>query len=205
MKHWILSLLAFGILPLIAAENQREVIDCNIIFEQRKAEIIQEIERIDEQQQALQALQSATQNILDQKEADLKKREIALKDAQKEMEEREAKIARLLKRNEEVLKQIRGATQSKVGETYAGMKDSKSAAILETLPETEAAEILFALDTKVMSKILSKMTPQKAATLTQLLQKGPPFEEEKESQQASPTPPTNTTQNNGEGGGENAI
>ena len=142
-------------------------------------------------------MQSATQNVLDQKEADLKKREIALNNAQKEMEEREAKITRLLKRNEEILKQIRGATQSKVGETYAGMKDSKSAAILETLPEAEAAEILFALDTKVMSKILAKMTPQKAAILTQLLQKGPPFEEEKESQQT----PNNTIPKNG----ENAI
>lgn len=198
MKQWILPLL--GILPLFAAENKRELIDCNIIFEQRKSEIIQEIERIDEQQQALQALQSATQNVLDQKEADLKKREIALNNAQKEMEEREAKITRLLKRNEEVLKQIRGATQSKVGETYAGMKDSKSAAILETLPEAEAAEILFALDTKVMSKILAKMTPQKAATLTQLLQKGPPFEDEKESQQTS-----NAIPKNGENNGENAI
>lgn len=198
MKQWILPLL--GILPLFAAENKRELIDCNIIFEQRKSEIIQEIERIDEQQQALQALQSATQNVLDQKEADLKKREIALNNAQKEMEEREAKITRLLKRNEEVLKQIRGATQSKVGETYAGMKDSKSAAILETLPEVEAAEILFALDTKVMSKILAKMTPQKAATLTQLLQKGPPFEDEKESQQTS-----NAIPKNGENNGENAI
>lgn len=200
MKQWILPLLAFGILPLFAAENKRELIDCNIIFEQRKSEIIQEIERIDEQQQALQALQSATQNVLDQKEADLKKREIALNNAQKEMEEREAKITRLLKHNEEVLKQIRGATQSKVGETYAGMKDSKSAAILETLPEAEAAEILFALDTKVMSKILAKMTPQKAATLTQLLQKGPPFEDEKESQQTS-----NAIPKNGENNGENAI
>ncbi|WP_273212789.1 MotE family protein [Helicobacter rodentium] len=190
MKQWILSTLALIILPIWAAENQREVIDCNIIFEQRKAEIIKEIERIDEQQQALQALQSATQNVLDQKEADLKKREIALNNAQKEMEEREAKIARLVKRNEEILKQIRGATQSKVGETYAGMKDSKSAAILESLPDAEAAGILYVLDTKVMSKILSKMTPQKAATLTQLLQKGPPFEEEKESPQ-----PNNAIQN----------
>ncbi|MBD5165007.1 MotE family protein [Helicobacter sp.] len=196
MKQWILYILILGILP-IGATEKRGVIDCNIIFEQRKAEILQEIERIDEQQQALQALQSATQNVLDQKEADLKKREIALNEAQKEIEEREAKITRLLKRNEEVLKQIRGATQSKVGETYAGMKDSKSAAILETLPDAEAAEILFALDTKVMSKILAKMTPQKAATLTQLLQKGPPFEEEKESQQT----PANTIPQNG----ENAI
>ncbi|MDE5592004.1 MAG: PDP protein, partial [Helicobacter sp.] len=62
--------------------------------------------------------------------------------------------------------------------TYAGMKDSKSAAILENLPEKEAAAILFGLDTKTMSKILAKMNPQKAAALTQILQKGPPFEEE---------------------------
>ncbi len=48
-----------------------------------------------------------------------------------------------------------------------------------------------------MSKILAKMTPQKAAILTQLLQKGPPFEEEKESQQT----PNNTIPKNG----ENAI
>ena len=101
-------------------------------------------------------------------------------------------ISRLagIRKSDGVLKQIRGATQSKVGETYAGMKDSKSAAILESLPDAEAAGILYALDTKVMSKILSKMTPQKAATLTQLLQKGPPFEEEKESPQ-----PNNAIQN----------
>ncbi|WP_297814256.1 MotE family protein [uncultured Helicobacter sp.] len=196
MKQWILYWV-LGILSVWAAENQREVIDCNIIFEQRKAEIIKEIERIDEQQQALQALQNATQNVLDQKEADLKKREIALNNIQKEIEEREAKITRLLKRNEEILKQIRGATQSKVGETYAGMKDSKSAAILETLPDAEAAGILFALDTKVMSKILSKMTPQKAATLTQLLQKGPPFEEEKESPQPKTINPQNKEDSEG--------
>ena len=60
------------------------------------------------------------------------------------------------------------------------MKDSKSAAILQALPDDEAAEILFTLDTKVMSKILAKMDPQKAATLTAMLQKGPPFKDKNE-------------------------
>ena len=60
--------------------------------------------------------------------------------------------------------------------SLVGMKDSKSAAILENLPESEAAMILFALDTKVVGKILAKMDPQKAANLTQIIQKGPPFE-----------------------------
>ena len=57
-------------------------------------------------------------------------------------------------------------------------RDSKSAAILQNLPDEEAAMILFALDTKTTSKILSKMDVQKAATLTTLLQKGPPFKKD---------------------------
>ena len=152
------------------------IVDCNIIFEQRKAEILREIEKIDEQQQALQALQSATQNVLDQKDADLKKREVALAAEKKELEQREEAIKRLLEKNEKILAEIKNTTQSKIGTTYAGMKDSKSAAILENLPESEAAMILFALDTKVVGKILAKMDPQKAANLTQIIQKGPPFE-----------------------------
>ncbi len=152
------------------------VIDCNVIFEQRKAEILREIEKIDEQQQSLQALQQATQSVLDQKDADLKKREAILNEEKKAIEQKEADIQALLKKNEKILKEIKEATQSKLGETYAGMKDSKSSAILENLPEIEAARILFSLDTKVVSKILAKMNPQKAASLTQIIQKGPPFE-----------------------------
>lgn len=172
MRIFILALFAGSIF----ANETKNVIDCNVIFEQRKEEILRELEKIDEQQQALQALQSATQSVLDQKDADLKKREEAISNQKKEIEEKEQKIAKLLKKNEDILEQIRNATKSKLNDTYAGMKDSKSAAILENLPEDEAATILFGLDTKVMSKILSKMNPQKAATLTQIIQKGPPFE-----------------------------
>ncbi|WP_104721742.1 MotE family protein [Helicobacter mesocricetorum] len=177
MKKFIV--LVFAIMSF-AEDNEQQIVNCNIIFEQRKAEILKEIEKIDEQQQALQALQSATQNVLNQREEDLKKREAGIASERKALEEKEALIARMIKKNEELLKQVRAETESKVNETYAGMKDSKSAAILENLPEKEAATILFGLDTKTMSKILAKMNPQKAATLTQLIQKGPPFSEEEQ-------------------------
>ena len=49
-------------MPTITRNNNEK----NIIFEQRKQEILKEIEKIDEQQQALQALQQATQSVLDQ-------------------------------------------------------------------------------------------------------------------------------------------
>ncbi|CAM2920692.1 MotE family protein [Helicobacter burdigaliensis] len=160
-----------------------ETIDCNIIFEQRKGEILKELDKINEQQQALQALQNATQNILEQKEAELKKREEKVAKIEQDIKATEEKINKMLKKNEEILKQIQNATKTKVGEAYTSMKDSKSAAILENLPEGEAANILFGLDTKVASKILAKMNPQKAATLTQLIVKGPPFTQEEAKQE----------------------
>lgn len=176
MKHWLIGVFA---LPyLLGANGENRVVDCNIIFEQRKDEILREVENIEVQQQALQALQNATQNVLDQREQDLKKREIEVANHQKEIEERQAKIELLVKKNEEILKEMKGITQSKIGETYTNMKDSKSAAILQSLPDKDAVEILFALDTKIVSKILAKMEPQKAATLTTLLQKGPSFKKD---------------------------
>lgn len=175
-------LLTLGLGSLLWANPKEQVVDCNIVFEQRKSEILRELEKIDEQQQALQALQSATQNILDQKEADLKKREAAIETAKKEIALKEENVAKMLKKNENVLKQIKTATQSKVGTTYTAMKDSKSAAILESMSSSEAAEILYGLDTKIVSKILAKMNPQKAAELTQLITKGPPFEEQEQQQ-----------------------
>lgn len=156
--------------------SEREVLECNAIFEQRKSEILRGIEQIDEQQQALQALQSATQVVLDQREAALKKREDEVARIRAETEEREQRIKRLLKNNEELLKQIKAAKDDKIAETYAKMKDSKAAPIIENLPDDKAATILFSLESKDMGKILAKMNPARAAELTAILQKGPPFE-----------------------------
>jgi hypothetical protein len=41
--------------------------ECNEIFKERKDELLLELERIDEQKQALSALQSATQGLLKKK------------------------------------------------------------------------------------------------------------------------------------------
>lgn len=84
------SILWLGVLlasTLVSAER-RELIDCNVIFEQRKSEILRGIEKIDEQQQALQALQSATQAMLDQKEAALRKREAEVQATLAQVEEK---------------------------------------------------------------------------------------------------------------------
>ncbi len=92
MKKFIIFIF---ILRVFAEDNQRQIVNCNIIFEQRKAEILKEIEKIDEQQQALQALQSATQNVLNQREESLKKREEGIASERKALEEKEAlKIGR---------------------------------------------------------------------------------------------------------------
>ncbi|WP_411709943.1 magnesium transporter MgtE N-terminal domain-containing protein [Helicobacter felis] len=55
------------------------------------------------------------------------------------------------------------------------MKDSKAAPILQDLPPSQAAQMLSTLEAKDMGKNLAKMDPQKAAMLTEMLQKGPPF------------------------------
>lgn len=161
---------------LTQTQSAQELLDCNAIFEQRRGEILAEIQRVDEEQQALRALQSAAQNVLDQREAQLKQREANVSAQLKEIAAREEAIRSLLKKNDTILGEIRNATDSKITATYAGMKDSKSAAILEAMPDSQAALILFNLNEKAIAKIFAKMTPDKAATLTKLLAKGPPFD-----------------------------
>ncbi|MBD5168468.1 MAG: MotE family protein [Helicobacter sp.] len=173
MRHFktilfFLCSCAFGATP-------QGVVDCNIIFEQRKAEILDRIQKIDEQQQALQALQSANQAVLDQRESSLEAKEREINATMEAITLKQTKIERLIAQNEEILRLIKQAKDDKISATYTNIKDSKAAPIIEQLDNAEAATILFSLDSKVSSKILSKMTPARAAELTQLLQKGPPF------------------------------
>ncbi len=161
---------------IVYANTPQGVVDCNIIFEQRKAEILQGIEKIDEQQQALQALQSANQAVLDKREAALAQKEKEIQATMEAITLKETKIKQMMAENEETLKAIKQAKDNKIADTYTNMKDSKAAPIIEQLNDAQAATILFNLDSKVMSKILAKMTPERAAELTKILQKGPPFD-----------------------------
>ncbi len=164
-----------------------ELIQCNVVFEQRKDEIISQIKELEDKKQSLELLQKASDDLFNQRENKLKEKEQDLnkqlntlnakeESMNKDFNEREAKIKKLIAKNEELLRQIQDESDNKIAQTYAKMKDSKAAAILSDLPSNQAAGILFLLKAQEVGKILAKMQPQKAAELTEVLKKGPPFE-----------------------------
>lgn len=171
----ILFLPIFITLSLNAAAEPGSVIDCNKIFEERKGELLVEIEKIDEQQQALQALQAATQTMLDKRETAIGKREQDINTTLQQISQKEQEIKKILQENEDLLAAIKEAKDDKIAETYSKMKASKAAPILEAMNRGEAAEILFSLNPKIMGAMLGKMAPANASELTELLKKGPPF------------------------------
>lgn len=50
-----------------------ETIDCTKIFEERKEELLKEVEKIDEARQSFEALKAATNSLLDKQKASLNK------------------------------------------------------------------------------------------------------------------------------------
>ncbi|WP_104724842.1 MotE family protein [Helicobacter cholecystus] len=147
-----------------------EIVDCNALFQSRKEEIAGELQKLQEQQQMLQILQGATEGVLKEREAKLKAQE---EQSKKRLEEQEKKIKDLIAQNQALLEEIKGVKQDKVVQTYTKMKDSKAALILESLPAKDAVDILGKMDAKLMSRIMAKMTPQKAGEITTMLQEVP--------------------------------
>lgn len=192
MKLYIKCIGLLGIVSVSvfsAPVNNANLLDCNIIFEQRKDEIRQELQAIDERQQALQVLQNATQVFLDEKARKLqaqeknidekviefqKAKELAQAEfkaqseqASLDMKARKEYVQELIAHNEELLEKIQKVSNDKIIQTYIQMKDAKSAAIISQMSEDEAVEILSNMDSKDMGKILAKMDDQKAAAITQ--------------------------------------
>lgn len=177
MKKLILVCALFSGFVVSDDVDTNNVIDCNIIFEQRKNEIIQESKRVAEQKRLMNSLYDEQQELNNQKLQELKLQEQRVESLLKEARNKENEIKELIKQNEEILANIKNTNSEKITQTYAKMRDSKAGAILENMPLKDAAELLFSMDSKDMGKILSKMTPQKAAQLTEMLKAGPPFEE----------------------------
>jgi len=71
----ILPIFFFLTLSLSALQTSDKLFECTEIFKERKSELLVELERIDEQKQALSALKTATENLLKKKEAKLKEQE----------------------------------------------------------------------------------------------------------------------------------
>ncbi|ACZ12940.1 MotE family protein [Sulfurospirillum deleyianum] len=167
---------AFWIL-LVATFLWAEAIDCTKVFEERKSELLKEIEKIDEARQSFEALQAATNVLFEKQKSVLKEKESALAKTKEEIEVKEKRIASMLAENKKLLEQIEAKKNDKLDETYIKMKDAAAAAIIEKLPVHEGAAILFTLPPKKVSQIMAKMDPQIASEITQSLKKGPPFVE----------------------------
>ncbi len=152
-----------------------EVLNCSAVFEERKAELQAELSKIEQQRKMMNIFYDEQRRLNDRKLEQLKLQEARVQGLINEAKSRENNIKDLIKQNEDLLSQIDAKKSQKISQTYAKMKDSKASAIIEELPLNEAAEILFAMDSKDIGKIFAKMDAQKAAKLTEMLKKGPPF------------------------------
>ncbi|WP_104748451.1 MotE family protein [Helicobacter cetorum] len=199
------KIILFGIIFIIKLmadeKDAQELLRCSVIFESKKAEIKEELEQLNQKERSFKVLQAESErllqeknDLLDKKEKDIDKKTKALatkEEAFRVLQETEKKrLESLVEEDEQILKQIRQAKASKIGETYSKMKDSKSALILENLPTQNALEILMALKPQELGKILAKMDPKKAADLTKLWQKSPRDIDTKKPNANAPKVPT---------------
>jgi len=167
-------LLLFTLLltsTLSALQTSERLFDCTEIFKERKSELLVELERIDEQKQALSALKIATEELLKQKESKLSQQEEIVNLKLADVKEREKNIKDMLAKNEATLKELKSTKMSKISQTFSKMKAASAANILSDMPAQDAVGILNSLKPKVVGKILTKMKAEKASELTQILSK----------------------------------
>ncbi|MCD6191320.1 MAG: PDP protein [Sulfurimonas sp.] len=169
MKKIVLIVLCYS--SLFSLQTSEKLFECTEIFKERKSELLVELERIDEQKQALSALQAATEELLKKKETKLSAQEEIVDNKLTDITKKEANIKNMLARNEEVLKELKELKMSKIAQTFAKMKPASSANILSGMDSKEAVSILQSLKPKTVGKILTKMDAKKASELTLLLTK----------------------------------
>jgi len=167
--------LTFCILLVNALFAQKELVDCNMIFDERKEEITREIEKVEEEKQSFEAYKDATNELLNKREVKIKEKEQIVSEILDDIKDRHDRIKKILDENKKLMNEIEKLKDNKISETFAKMKASKAAPILDAMEPSKAASILFNLDPKVLGKLLSKMDANKASTVTDLIKKGPPF------------------------------
>lgn len=169
MKKIVLIILCYS--SLFSLQTSEKLFECTEIFKERKSELLVELERIDEQKQALSALQAATEELLKKKETKLSRQEEIVDKKLADITQKEASIKNMLAKKEEILKEIKNLKMSKIAQTFAKMKPASSANILSDMDAKEAVAILQSLKPKTVGKILTKMDAKKASELTLLLTK----------------------------------
>ncbi len=167
----IFFIVLFTLASLNALETSDKLFECTEIFKARKSELLVELERIDEQKQALGALKTATEELLKKREAKVSQDEEIVSLKLKEITSKEESIKKMLQKNEETLKEIKDIKMSNITQTFSKMKAASTANVLSEMNPQEAASILSSLNPAVVGAILSKMDPKKASELTLMLSK----------------------------------
>ena len=165
------SLLLFTLLTssLFSLQTSDRLFECTEIFKERKSELLVELERIDEQKQALSALKVATEELLKQKGSKLALKEEQVDEKLAIIMQKEKNVKEMMQRNEAALKELKSTKMSKIAQTFSKMKPSSASGILSEMDSKDATSILRSLKPKVVGKILTKMDAKKASELTQLL------------------------------------
>jgi flagellar motility protein MotE (MotC chaperone) len=117
VKYFLLFSFLYS--SLFAIQTSDKIFRCTKIFEQRKGELLVELERIDEQKQALSALKTATENLLKTKEAKLNQKEEELNAKLEEIKAKENSIKTMLQENKKVLADLKSTKMSKLAQTDA--------------------------------------------------------------------------------------
>lgn len=159
----------FTLASLNALETSDKLFECTEIFKARKSELLVELERIDEQKQALSALKTATEELLKKREAKVSQDEEAVEKKLSEISYKEHSVKKMLKKNEEILQEIKNVKMDRMSETFAKMKAASAAGVLSEMNPQDAAAILSSLKPKTVGTILSKMDAKKASELTLIL------------------------------------
>ena len=128
-------------------------VDCVSIFETRKDELKRELAKIDEARQALEAFRASSAALFEERNAKLAAKEAEINATLTRAQEEKKQTEQLLKKNEEIVKELKAMTSDKVGETYGKMKDQAAADVLSAMDRADAASIMYSLSPKKISAI----------------------------------------------------
>ena len=155
-------------------------VDCVAVFEARKDELRLEVDKLDEARQSMEAFRASTNSLYEERNAKLIAKEADINATLAKVQKEKRSIEELVKKNDEILAQLKAMTMDKVGETYGKMKDQAAADVLSAMSRIDAASIMYALSPKKISAVMAKMEPAVASEITLLLKKGPPFTPDKQ-------------------------
>lgn len=168
---------------VFAADNDKK----NIIDAQKREQILREYERIEAAKSELESYRTATRKLFKEREAQLLSKERDLNATLALIIEKEKNISTqnalheknmkdLLEQNQKILDQLNSGNSDKMLEAYVKMKDGKVAEVLGTMPALDAAKLLYRMEAKKISSVLSKMDANKAVELTDLIKTGAIFD-----------------------------